>query len=140
MSKASVFPKEPHKRTLSSKICYNTGNPASAGLPAFFLSMNIYLFQLINYTLSFLMWMVAGRVLVMLLTGGRHTFINGMFEKITDPLYNVVRTVLPFAKVPDEKQGTMWWRVGGCIPFFSVFIIIVLRLALIILFAPAPKV
>lgn len=100
--------------------------------------MNIYIYQLINYTLSFFMWMVAGRVLVTLLTGGKQTFINGLFQKITDPVYAVVRTVLPFTKVPDEKQGTLWWLIGGCIPFFSIGIIIILRLALIILFTPVP--
>mgnify|MGYP001570391584 CR=1 FL=1 len=84
------------------------------------------------------MWMIAGRVLVTLLTGGKHTFINGMFEKVTEPVYSIVRAVLPFAKVPAEKQGTMWWLIGGCIPFFSIFLIIILRLALILSFAPAP--
>ena len=100
--------------------------------------MNIFLFQIINYTLSFLMWMVLGRVVVTLITAGKQNFIIGMFRKITDPMYSLVRAIVPFAGVPPEKKGTMWDAIGGCIPFFSIFFIIVLRLALIIFFAPTP--
>ena len=102
--------------------------------------MNIYVFQLINYTLSFLMWMIVGRIIVTLITAGKQNFIIGMFRKITDPVYNVVRVIVPFASVPPEKQGTMWAAIGGCIPFFSFFLIVFLRLALIIFFAPPPLV
>jgi len=100
--------------------------------------MNIIVFQLINYTLSFLMWMILGRVVVTLLTAGKQNFIIGLFRKITDPVYNMVRAIVPFAEVPPEKKGTQWGAIGGCIPFFSIFFIIVLRLALIIFFAPPP--
>ena len=102
--------------------------------------MNIIVFQMINYTLSFLMWMIVGRIVVTLITGNNQNLILGMFRKVTDPVYQVVRTILPFADVPPEKKGTMWAAIGGCIPFFSFFLIIFIRLALIIFFTPAPLV
>lgn len=100
--------------------------------------MNIYVFQLINYTLSFLMWMILGRVVVTLISAAKENVIAGMFRKVTEPVYAVVRTIVPFAVVPPEKQGTMWGAIGGCIPFFSFFFIVVLRIALIIFFGPPP--
>lgn len=102
--------------------------------------MNIILFQIINYTLSFLMWMIAGRVVVTLISAAKQTFILGLFQKVTDPVYRAVRAIVPFADVPPEKKGTLWDAIGGCIPFFSLFFIVVLRLALILFFAPAPPV
>jgi len=102
--------------------------------------MNIIVFQMINYTLSFLMWMIVGRIVVTLITGNNQNLILGMFRKVTDPVYAVVRAVLPFADVPPEKQGTMWGAIGGCIPFFSFFLIVFVRLALIIFLTPAPLV
>lgn len=100
--------------------------------------MNIYVFQLINYTLSFLMWMILGRVVVTLISAAKENVIAGMFRKVTEPVYAVVQTIVPFAVVPPEKQGTMWGAIGGCIPFFSFFFIVVLRIALIIFFGPPP--
>ena len=100
--------------------------------------MNIIVFQIINYTLSFLMWMILGRVLVTLISAAKQTLILGLFQKVTDPVYKVVMAIVPFAEVPPEKKGTMWDAIGGCIPFFSIFFIVVLRIALIILFAPPP--
>ena len=102
--------------------------------------MNIIVFQIINYTLSFLMWMILGRVVVTLITAGKQNLIIGMFRKVTDPVYNVVRAIVPFAEVPPEKQGTQLGAIGGCIPFFSIFFVILIRIALIIAFAPPPPV
>ena len=102
--------------------------------------MNIIVFQIINYTLSFLMWMIVGRIVVTLITAAKDNVISGLFRKVTDPVYAVVRTILPFADVPPEKKGTMWDAIGGCIPFFSFFIIVFLRIALIIFFTPPPMV
>ena len=100
--------------------------------------MNIIVFQLINYTLSFLMWMILGRVVVTLISAAKQNLILGLFQKVTDPVYNVVRAMVPFAEVPPEKQGTMWAAIGGCIPFFSFFFIVFIRIALIFFFAPPP--
>jgi len=100
--------------------------------------MNIYVFQMINYTLSFVMWMILGRIVVTLITGAKDNVISGLFRKITDPVYQVVRAIVPFAAVPPEKQGTMWGAIGGCIPFFSFFFVLALRIALILFFTPPP--
>lgn len=102
--------------------------------------MNIYVFQIINYTLSFVMWMILGRVVVTLISAAKDNVISSLFRKVTEPVYAVVRTIVPFAAVPPEKLGTMWGAIGGCIPFFSFFFIMILRIVLIILFAPAPLV
>jgi hypothetical protein len=100
--------------------------------------MNIYVFQILNYTLSFVMWMILGRVVVTLISAAKDNVISGLFRKVTEPIYQVVRTIVPFAVVPPEKQGTMWGAIGGCIPFFSFLFIMILRIVLIILFAPPP--
>ena len=100
--------------------------------------MNIIVFQIINYTLSFLMWMIAGRVIVTLITAAKQTFVLGIFQKITDPVYRIVRAIMPFADVPPEKKGGMYEAIGGCIPFISFIFIAVIRLALILSFAPPP--
>jgi hypothetical protein len=100
--------------------------------------MNIIVFQMINYTLSFVMWMILGRVVVTLISAAKPNLVLGLFQKVTEPVYRVVRAIVPFAVVPPEKQGTMWGAIGGCIPFFSFFFIVILRIALIIFFAPPP--
>jgi ABC-type phosphate transport system permease subunit len=102
--------------------------------------MNIIVFQLINYTLSFLMWMILGRVVVTLITAGKQNFIIGMFQKVTDPVYRTVRAIFPFMDVPPEKRGGMYEAIGGCVPFVSIFLVIVLRLGLSIFLGPeVPK-
>ena len=87
--------------------------------------MNIFLFQFINYTLSFLMWMILGRILLTLMIGNRDMIFARLFQKVTEPVYLVVRKALPFMK-------------ESCVPAVSVVVILILRLALIILFTP-PK-
>ena len=87
--------------------------------------MNIFVFQFINYTLSFLMWMILGRILLTLMIGNRDMIFTRLFQKITEPVYQVVRKVLPFVK-------------ESCVPAVSVLAIIALRFVLIILFTP-PK-
>jgi hypothetical protein len=102
--------------------------------------MNIIVFQMINYTLSFIMWMILGRIVVTLISAAKQNLVLGLFQKVTDPVYNVVRAIMPFAEVPPEKQGTMWAAIGGCIPFFSFFFIVFIRIALILFFTPPPLV
>lgn len=87
--------------------------------------MNIFLFQFINYTLSFLMWMILGRILLTLMIGNRDMIFTRLFQKVTEPVYQVVRKALPFVK-------------ESCVPAVSVLVIILLRLVLIMLFTP-PK-
>lgn len=86
--------------------------------------MNIYIIQIINYTLSFFMWMILGRVILRLISGNRTTFLSGLFEKVTDPVYRATKTIMPFAK-------------EGWVPFLSIVLIVILRLLLVIIFSPA---
>jgi len=88
--------------------------------------MNIFVFQFINYTLSFFMWMILGRILLTLMIGNRDMIFTRLFQKVTEPVYLVVRKALPFVK-------------ESCVPFVSVLLIVVLRLVLIIFFTP-PKI
>jgi YggT family protein len=85
--------------------------------------MNIYIIQFINYTLSFFMWMILGRVILTLMLGGRQNVVTGIFAKITDPVYRITRKILPFAK-------------ESCVPAYSVFIILIIRFLMIIIFKP----
>jgi uncharacterized protein YggT (Ycf19 family) len=70
------------------------------------------------------MWMILGRILLVLMLGNRDTLFHRLFAKVTDPIYAVVRKIMPFVK-------------ESCVPATAVFLIIVLRLALIIIFQPA---
>lgn len=70
------------------------------------------------------MWMILGRVVLNLMLGQRDTLFHRLFAKVTDPVYTIVRKVLPFVK-------------ESCVPPTAIFIIIILRLALIIIFQPA---
>ena len=83
----------------------------------------IYIIQIINYTLSFLMWMILGRVLLTRVIGNRQNILTGLFIKITEPVYRITKKVLPFA---NEKY----------IPWLSILLIIIIRFAIIIIFRP----
>jgi hypothetical protein len=86
--------------------------------------MNIVVIQLINYTLSFLMWMIVGRGFLSLIIGNRQNIMMLAFVKITEPLYSVTRTILPFAK-------------GRWVPVLSFFLLALIRLAMILILHPA---
>lgn len=88
--------------------------------------MKIIIIQIINYSLSFVMWMILGRIVLSLLPGNRDNFMLRAFAKITEPAYRITQRILPFAK-------------GGWVPFFTVLLIIIIRLALVIIFEPATK-
>jgi len=83
--------------------------------------MEIIIFQIINYTLSFAMWMVLGRIILTLIIGNRQNIMLAAFVKITEPVFRATRVILPFAK-------------ESCIPFLSVLFIVILRVMLIIIF------
>ncbi len=86
--------------------------------------MNIVVVQLINYTLSFLMWMIVGRGFLTLIIGNRQNIMMLAFVKVTEPIYRVTRTILPFAK-------------GRWVPVLSFFLLALARLAMIIILHPA---
>lgn len=86
--------------------------------------MKIWIIQITNYTLSFLMWMIMGRIILTLMIGNRQNIMMNAFIKITEPVYRVTRKILPFTK---ER-----W-----IPAVSIVLIIIFRMALIIIFSPS---
>jgi uncharacterized protein YggT (Ycf19 family) len=86
--------------------------------------MKIVVFQLTNYTLSFLMWMIVGRALLTLIIGNRENIMMLAFAKVTEPVYGVTRKILPFAR-------------GRWVPALSFFLLAAARLALLLLFHPA---
>jgi hypothetical protein len=86
--------------------------------------MNIVVIQIINYTLSFLMWMIVGRGFLTLIIGNRQNFMMLAFVKVTEPIYSVTRMILPFAK-------------GRWVPVLSFLILALIRLAMIIILHPA---
>jgi uncharacterized protein YggT (Ycf19 family) len=47
--------------------------------------------QLINFALSLVFWMILGRMLFSAITGGRESFVMGVFRKGTDPVYGLIR-------------------------------------------------
>ena len=86
--------------------------------------MNVVVMQVVNYTLSFLMWMIVGRAFLALIIGNRENIMMLAFVKVTEPVYTVTRKLLPFSR---ER-----W-----IPVLSFFLLATVRVALILLFRPA---
>jgi YggT family protein len=88
--------------------------------------MKIIIIQFINYTLSFFMWMIIGRLILKLMIGERDTAVTGLFRKVTEPVYWVTKKLVPFAR-------ESW------IPALSILLIVIIRLLLVIVFEPATK-
>lgn len=86
--------------------------------------MGIVMLHLVNYTLSFLMWMIVGRAFLALLVGTRENIVMLAFVKITEPVYRVTRRILPFAQ-------------GRWTPVFSFLLLAALRVAMMIFLRPA---
>ncbi len=93
------------------------------------------LFQLFNYTLSFIMWLIVGRVVLSIFTSNRQNFILSFFIRFTEPVYKVTRTIFPFARVTPGRQETFWGNIEGFIPLLSIIIIIILRILFALLFS-----
>ena len=72
------------------------------------------------YTITFIMWLVVGRVAVLLLAGERRNVIVDFFVRFTQPLYVAVKRLFPFTRVPPEKQGTGWGHIDGLVPFVTI--------------------
>ncbi|MCS7203879.1 MAG: YggT family protein [Thermodesulfovibrio sp.] len=49
----------------------------------------------LNYTLSFIMWLVIGRAIISLFTKDIKNPIYSLFVKVTEPLYKVGRKIFP---------------------------------------------
>lgn len=86
--------------------------------------MNIVVIQLINYTLSFLMWMIVGRGMLTLIIGNRQNIMMLAFVRVTEPIYGLTRRALPFV-------------TGKWVPVVSFFLLAAVRLAMILILHPA---
>jgi uncharacterized protein YggT (Ycf19 family) len=75
--------------------------------------------HLLNFALSLFFWLIIGRAVLGLLSGGRSNFFTDLFRRGTDPVFAVVRKVTP-KFVPD-----------GSIPILSLLLLVVLRFALL---------
>lgn len=85
--------------------------------------MKIWIIQITNYTLSFLMWMIMGRIILTLMLGNRQNIMMNAFAKITEPVYRITRKIMPFAK-------------ESCIPGLSIVLLIIIRLAIVLILKP----
>ena len=85
--------------------------------------MRIVIIQFVNYTLSFFMWMILGRLIFTQIFGERDTAVSGIFKKVTDPVYRLTKKIVPMVT---EK-----W-----VPALTIVLLIVLRLVIIIISRP----
>jgi hypothetical protein len=51
--------------------------------------------HLLNFALSFLFWLIIGRYVLKLMTGGRQTFVSDLLQKGTDPWFAAMRKITP---------------------------------------------
>jgi uncharacterized protein YggT (Ycf19 family) len=98
--------------------------------------MKDWLVLIANYSLSLFMWLILGRMALSLFTRNRNNFMLNFFIRFTEPVYKVVGIIFPFAKSPDNNEGTYWGTIGGLAAFFSILLIIIIRVIIIKLFGP----
>ena len=84
----------------------------------------IFVIQFVNYTLALGMWLILGRAVLGILTGGRPSPIQTIFDRFTAPLFGLTRRALPFV-------GERW------APLAALLLLAALRLALILFTHPA---
>lgn len=84
----------------------------------------IYLVQFVNYSLALGMWLILGRAVLGILTGGRPSPLQTIFDRLTLPLFALARRVLPFV-------GERW------APLAALLLLAAARVALILLVHPA---
>ncbi len=75
--------------------------------------------QLINVALSMMIWLIIGRVLLNLITGGQRNFFSDLFIRATDPVYRATRALVP---LPLPERYT---------PLMAIVGLMLLRLALL---------
>ena len=73
-----------------------------------------------NFALALLMWMIIGRAMLGLLTGGRPSPVQVLFDRATLPLFALTRRVFPFV-------GARW------APLAALLALGALRMALVLL-------
>jgi hypothetical protein len=80
----------------------------------------------VNYTLSLLMWLILGWAVLGILTGGRPSPLQSIFDRFTIPVFGLTRRVLP---IVSEK-----WA-----PLAALVLLGFGRLLLVILTHPASR-
>ncbi len=86
------------------------------------------LYYVIDYTLQFAMWLVIGRVAAQMVIRNPNNIIQNLFERFTQPLYNLVKNIFPFSRVPEAKKQTTWGYLDGPVPIILILgIFIILR-------------
>jgi len=85
----------------------------------------ILVLQSLNFVLALLMWLIIGRAALGLLTGGRESAVQTLFDRATLPLFALTRRALPFLSP----------RLA---PLAALLGLGALRLALVLLAHPAP--
>lgn len=86
--------------------------------------MKIWIVQIVNYTLALFMWLIIGRYILFLLTGGGKGFMMDFFVKFTDPAFRITRRIFPFLR-------------EGIIPLATIILIILIRISIMIIFKPS---
>ena len=82
------------------------------------------------------MWLVIGRAAAQLVIRNPNNMILNMFIRFTDPLYNVIKKIFPFARVSEDKKHTTWGALDGFVPVILILgIYIVLRPLIRIIFS-----
>jgi uncharacterized protein YggT (Ycf19 family) len=85
-------------------------------------------YYIIDYTLQFAMWLVIGRVASQMVIRNPNNIIQNLFVRFTDPLYNLVKNIFPFARVPEARKQTTWGYLDGPVPIILILgIFIILR-------------
>lgn len=82
--------------------------------------MIVWFIIIVNYTLSLMMWLIVGRLLLSFFLKNRENFMLGFFIKFTEPLFRITRKLFPFAR-------------ESCIPFISMLLIVILRITVVFL-------
>ncbi|MBI5848410.1 MAG: YggT family protein [Nitrospirae bacterium] len=80
-----------------------------------------------DYTLQFFLWLVIGRVAAQLVIRDANNFILSMFIRFTEPLYNLIKKILPFSRVSEEKKQTTWGALDGFVPIIWIVGIYIFR-------------
>lgn len=85
-------------------------------------------YYVIDYTLQFAMWLVIGRVASQVVIRNQNNIIQNLFERFTQPLYNLIKNIFPFSRVSEARKQTTWGYLDGPVPIILILgIFIVLR-------------
>lgn len=81
------------------------------------------IYYILAYSLQFFMWLVIGRVAIILLSAGKRNILVDFFIRFTNPIYDIVQKWFPASRVPEEKKNTMWGFIDGYVPFIAIVLL-----------------